>query len=155
MNEGNHKSFLYKTGTTESSGAILAVRIVVGLPIGLLAGFIGGIFNNIVVPTRSEGDIPTFLAPLIVTALFAATGGMIAWFNRFDSKRGTGLVWAVSMAGALLGAFLAYYLGERYIGPVDLHILNRRLTQVVLFGAAVGANVTAALVAIVASRLGR
>jgi len=107
------------------------------------------------VPTRSEGDIPAFLAPLIVTALFAATGGMIAWFNRFDSKRGTGLVWAVSMAGALLGAFLAYYLGERYIGPVDLHILNRRLTQVVLFGAAVGANVTAALVAIVASRLGR
>ena len=108
-----------------------------------------------VVPTLTSGDIPAILAPLIVTGLFAAAGGMIAWFNRFESKRGVAFVWAVSTAGALLGAFAAYYIGDRYFGALDLHILDRRISQVVLLGAAFGANVMAALGAITASWFGK
>jgi hypothetical protein len=155
LNKIEHQSITYKTGTIESSSAILALRIVAGLPIALVAGFIGSIFNSVAVPTLSAGAIPNFLAPLFVTTLFAAAGGMIAWFNRFDSRQGTALLWAISTAGGLLGAFVAYYLGDRYIGPVDLHILNKRLAQMVLIGAAIGANVTAALVAVTASKMGK
>ncbi len=144
-----------KTGTIESSSAILVLRIAFGVPIALFAGFIGSIFNIIAVPTRTAADIPNFLVPIIVTTLFAAAGGMIVWFSRFDSKRSTAFIWAISTAGGLLGAFAAYYLGDRYIGPVDLHILNKRLAQMVLIGAAIGVNVTAAIVAVAGSKMGK
>mgnify|MGYP006919306989 CR=1 FL=1 len=155
VTEIDQQPITYKTGTIESSGAVLALRVIFGLPIALVAGFIGGVFNNVAVPAQIDGDVPDFLAPLIVTSIFAAVGGMIAWFNRFDSKRGTVLMWAVSTVGGLLGALVAYYIGDRYIGPVDLHVLNKRLSQAVLIGAAVGVNVTAAIVAISASKMGR
>lgn len=145
----------YKRGTIESSGVILVLRIAVGVPIALFAGFIGRVFDSVAVPTIIGADIPNFLVPLIVTSIFAAAGGMIAWFNRFDSKRGTLLIWAVSTAGGLLGAFLAYYLGERYIGPFDLPVLNRQLAQAVVLGAAIGVNVTAATISISASKMGK
>lgn len=155
MTETNQKSFLYKTSTVEASGAILAVRIVVGLPIGVVAAFIGNIFNSIAVPSPVAGDASAFLARMAVIGIFAATGGLIGWFNLFESKRGAVFVWSVSAAGGLLGALAAYYIGVRVIDHPDVYILNQRLSQAILFGAAVGANFMATLLAIVTSRLGR
>ena len=155
LTKADHQTFRYKTGKIESSGAVLALRIVAGLPTGILAGFIGSIFNNIAVPTRSAGDVPAIVAPLVVSSLFAASGGMIVWFNRFETRRGLALLWAASIAGAILGASIAYYAADRYIGPLDLHILNQRLSQAVLFGAAVGANTIAVVVSLEASRRGK
>ena len=155
MTELEQKSFTYKTGTIESSRAIVAVRILVGLPIGVVAAFIGSIFNNIAVPNWSAGNVPVFLVPLIVTGLFAASGGMIVWFNRFESRRGVALLWAASTAGGLLGAFIAYYFGDRYGPPIDLDDLHKWISQLVLLGASIGANALAALVAVLASRSGR
>ncbi|MCH8228696.1 MAG: hypothetical protein IIA53_00035 [Chloroflexi bacterium] len=155
MTDANRKAFLYKTGTSEASAAILAVRIIVGLPIGLVAGFVGNIFNSIAVPSPVPGDISAFLARMAVIGIFAATGGMIAWFNLFESKRGALLVWSVAAAGGVLGALAAYYIGDRYIDHPDVYILNQRLSQAVLFGAALGANVMSTVLAIATSRLAR
>lgn len=151
----SQKAYKYKSGTTEGLGAILAVRLVVGLPIGLAAGFIGNIVNGIVVPSPVAGDISAFLARMAVIGIFASTGGMIAWFNLFGSKRGAGLVWSVAAVGGLLGALAAYYIGDSVIENHDIYILSQRLSQAVLLGAALGANTAATLLAIVASRLGR
>ncbi|MCH7982513.1 MAG: hypothetical protein IIC28_00925 [Chloroflexi bacterium] len=155
MTDANRKAFLYKTGTSEASAAILAVRIIVGLPIGLVAGFVGNIFNSIAVPSPVPGDISAFLARMAVIGAFAATGAMIAWFNLFESKRGALLVWSVAVVGGVLGALAAYYIGDRYIDHPDVYILNQRLSQAVLFGAALGANVMSTVLAIATSRLAR
>jgi hypothetical protein len=155
MTELDQKLFPYKSGKTESSSAILIVRIAAGLPIGVVAGFIGSIFNIIVVPTRTAGDVPDHLAPLVVTGLFAASGVMIVWINRFESRRGIAFMWTMSTAGALLGAFIAYYFGDRYAPELDLHNLNKWVAQIVLLGASIGANTAAVLTATLAPKFNR
>ena len=155
MTDINQKAFLYKTGNTDASGGILAVRIAVALPISRVAAFIGNIFNSILVPSPVAGEISAFLVRMAVMGFFAATGGMIAWFNLFESKRGALLVWSVAGVGGLLGALVAYYIGDRYIDHPDVYILNQRLSQAVLLGAAIGANALATILAIMASRTGR
>ena len=155
MTELDQKLFPYKSGKTESSNAILIVRIAAGLPIGVVAGFIGSIFNIIVVPTRTAGDVPDHLAPLVVTGLFAASGVMIVWINRFESRRGIAFMWTMSTAGALLGAFIAYYFGDRYAPELDLHNLNKWVAQIVLLGASIGANTAAVLTATLAPKFNR
>jgi hypothetical protein len=155
LTDADRKGFLYKTSTVETSGAILGVRILVGLPLALVVAFIGTIFNGIIVPSPLAGDVLAFMVRLAVIGIFASTGALVAWFNLFESKRGAVLVWSVAGAGGLLGALAAYYIGDRYIDHPDVYILNQRLSQVVLLGAALGANAMATLLAIAASRLGR
>ncbi len=155
MTDVSQKAYKYKSGTTEGLGAILAVRLVVGLPIGMAAGFIGNIVNSIVVPSPVAGDISAFLARVAIIGIFASTGGMVAWFNLFESKRGAVLVWVVAALGGFGGAIAAYYVGDSVIENHDVYILNQRLTQTVILGAALGANALASLLALTASRLGR
>lgn len=155
VTDGNQKSIPYKSGTAETSIAILVVRVVVGMPVGLVAGFVGNIFNSVVVPSPVAGDVSAFVARMVVIGMFTATGGMLAWFNLFESKRGALLVWSISGVGAVLGALAAYYIGTRVIDHPDVYILSLRLSQAVLLGAALGSNAAAALLAIVASRIDR
>ena len=130
----------------------MAVRIAVGLPVGIVAGFIGSIFNHIVVPTRTAGDIPDHVVPLVVTGLFAASGVMIVWINRFESRRGVTFMWTVAAVGALLGAFVAYYFADTFSPELDLHKLNKWVAQVVLLGASIGANTAATLFAVFSTK---
>ena len=155
MTELNRKSFLYKANTVDATRAILAMRVVVGLPIALVAAFVGNIFNGIIVPSPVAGDILAFLARIAVIGTFASSGALIGWFNLFESKRGAALVWSVASAGGVLGALAAYYIGDRYIDHPDVYILNQRLSQAILLGAALGANIMATLLAITSSRLSR
>ena len=155
MTDTNQKGFLYKTSIVETSRAILGVRVLVGLPIAAVAAFIGSMFNGIFVPSPVAGDVLAFTVRMAVIGIFASTGGLIAWFNLFESKRGAVLVWIVAAAGGLLGALAGYYIGDRYIDHPDVYILNQRLSQAVLFGAALGANAMATLLAIAAARWGR
>ena len=150
MTDTNQKGFLYKTSIVETSRAILGVRVLVGLPIAAVTAFIG-----ILVPSPVAGDVLAFMVRMAVIGIFASTGGLIAWFNLFESKRGAVLVWIVAAAGGLLGALAGYYIGDRYIDHPDVYILNQRLSQAVLFGAALGANAMATLLAIAAARWGR
>ncbi|HIN14544.1 MAG TPA: hypothetical protein EYM69_02750, partial [Dehalococcoidia bacterium] len=101
MTDTNQKGFLYKTSIVETSRAILGVRVLVGLPIAAVAAFIGSIFNGILVPSPVAGDVLAFTVRMAVIGIFASTGGLIAWFNLFESKRGAVLVWIVAAAGGL------------------------------------------------------
>jgi hypothetical protein len=145
-------TYTYKTDGVNGSLGVMAVRVAVGLPIGLVAGFVGNILNSIVVPSPVAGDNVAFLVRVFVLGFAASTGGMVAWFNLLDSKIGGVVVWVIGGLGGLIGGLVGYYVGDAFIDHPDVYILNQRLTQVVIFGAAAGSNVFSVVFSIVSAR---
>ncbi len=152
MEQQNLFGYKYKSDGVNSSIGILIVRLLVGTPISLVAGFVGNIFNGIIVPSPTAGDELAFLARVAVLGYAASAGGMIAWFNALESKTGTFVIWFIAGIGGLTGATIAYFIGSVYIEHVDVYILNQQLTQVVIMGAAIGSNVVASIVAVLSTR---
>jgi len=145
MTNSSPQGFEYKPDDINSSLGVLAIRLVVGLMIGLVAGYVGNMINGLVVPSPGAGDDIAFLVRMTVIGSVAAGGGMVAWFNAFDSKSGAASIWVVSAVGGLIGAVVGYFIGSSYIDHPDVYILNQRLTQVVILGSALGANAFAAI----------
>jgi hypothetical protein len=146
-------TFKYRDDSVNSSLGVLAIRVAVGLPISLVVGFIGNIFNGIVVPSPAAGDELAFLIRTFVIGFAASTGGMVAWFNVFESKSGASLVWFTAGIGGLIGAVIAYFIGDSFIANNDLYIMNQQLTQTVIMGSAIGATAFAAILSLVSARI--
>jgi len=144
MGKKSGSSFEYKRDDVNSSFGILAIRLAVGVPLGIVVAFVGNIFNGIIVPSPAAGDDFAFIFRMAVLGVSASTGGMVAWFNAFESKFGSIGLWAFGGFGGLVGAVIAYFVGGHYIDHPDVYILNQQLTQTVIFGAAIGSNVFAA-----------
>lgn len=148
-------SFKYRTDNSSGLYGVLLIRAAVGLPIGLVAAFVGNIVNGIAVPSPVAGDISAFIARMAVLGVFASAGGMVAWFNLLESRRGAVLVWAVGAFGGFVGAVVAYYIGDGRIEHPDAYILSQRLSQVVLLGSAAGATLFSTLLSVVLWRIGK
>ena len=148
-------SFRYRNDDVNSSLGILVIRLAVGLPISMATGFVGNIFNGIFVPSPAAGDEYAFIARMLVLAIAVSTGGMVAWFNAIESKSGVMTIWIIAALGGFIGAVIAYFIGSAYIDHPDVYILNQRLIQMIMLGAAVGSNVLAATISIIRSRMPR
>ena len=147
MKNASGEMYEYKPDSANRSLRILLVRNVVGFPIALVAGFVGNIVNGLVVPSAAVGDFSAFSARMFVIGAACSTGGMIAWFNLFESKRGGLLVWIVGTLGGFLGGLIAFQVGSGIVDNPDLVLsgkilgywtLSQRLVQVVILGAGVG-----------------
>jgi hypothetical protein len=145
----------YKSDGVNSSLGVLATRVAVGVPIALVAGFVGNMFNGMVIPSPTAGDDLAFFVRVLVIGFAASTGGMVAWFNLYESKSGGALVWAVGGVGGLIGAVVGYYTGAAFIDHPDVYILNQQLTQVVIIGSAIGASVSAVALSLFSARSGK
>lgn len=153
MSNNSKLNFEYRNDEVNSSLGMLGIRLAVGLPISMVAGFVGNILNGMFVPSPTAGDESAFLARMLVLGIAASTGGMVAWFNAIESKSGATAIWTTAALGGLLGAIIAYYIGSIYIDHPDVYILNQRLSQGIMLGAAVGSNVLAASVSIIRTRM--
>jgi hypothetical protein len=98
---------------------------------------------------------------MFVIGAACSTGGMIAWFNMFESKRGGLLVWIVGMLGGFLGGIVAYQVGSGIVDNPDLVLsgkilgywtLSQRLVQVVILGAGVGACLFVSVLSLFSNR---
>ena len=145
-------TYTYKKDGVSGSFGLMAVRVAVALPIALVAGFVGNILNGMLVPSPVAGDNVAFIVRLAVLGFAASAGAMVAWFNLLDSKSGGVLVWVIGGVGGLVGGLVGYYIGDTFIDHPDVYILNQRLTQVVIMGAAVGANVFMVTLSIYSAR---
>ena len=147
MKNASGEMYEYKPDSANRSLRILLVRNVVGFPIALVVGFAGNIVNGLVVPSAAVGEFSAFAVRMFVIGAACSTGGMIAWFNLFESKRGGLLVWSVGTLGGFLGGLIAFQLGSGIVDNPDLVLsgkilgywtLSQRLVQVVILGAGVG-----------------
>ena len=145
----------YKSDGVNRSIGVLAVRVAVGLPIALVAGFVGNMINGMLIPSPGAGDELVFIVRTLVIGFAASTGGMVAWFNLYESRSGAALVWALGGVGGLIGAVIGYYVGDTYIKNHDVYILNQQLAQVVIIGSAIGSSVFAVVLSVVSSRSGK
>lgn len=152
MTNSSSSGFEYKKDGVNSSLGILVIRLAVGIPLALVAGFVGNIFNGIIVPSPAAGDEFAFLVRMCVLGFGAASGGMVAWFNAFESKFGVFGIWAFGAIGGLVGGVIAYFVGGAFIDHPDVYIMNQRLTQTVILGTALGSNVLAAGFSVLASK---
>ena len=151
----DQQGFSYRSDNVNRSIGALVIRILVGVPIALVAGFAGNVVNGIVVPSPAAGDDFAFLVRMAVLGFAASTGGMIAWFNSLESRLGAFTIWFGAGIGGLLGAVVAYFIGDGFIDHPDVYILGQQLTQVVIFGGALGSNLGAAVISVASTRLGR
>jgi hypothetical protein len=119
----------------------------------MVTGFVGNIFNGILVPSPAAGDELAFFVRMLLLGISASTGGMVAWFNAIESKSGATAIWIIAALGGFTGALIAYYIGSTYIDHPDDYILNQRLTQTIILGAAVGSNVFATIVSAIRARI--
>ena len=147
MKNASGEMYEYKPDSANRSLRILLVRNVVGFPIALVVGFVGNIVNGLVVPSAAVGEFSAFAVRMFVIGAACSTGGMIAWFNLFESKRGGLLVWSVGTLGGFLGGLIAFQVGSGIVDNPDLVLsgkilgywtLSQRLVQVVILGAGVG-----------------
>ncbi|NQW18364.1 MAG: hypothetical protein HQ478_12850 [Chloroflexi bacterium] len=120
--------------------SVLLVRIVVGVILGLVGAFIGMLFNGLVVPSPAAGDELAFFVRMLVLGFGAAGGALLAWFSLTETRVGTALTVLAAALSGTVGALIAYFIGDAVLDHPDLYILNQRLTQVVIFGAVLGAN---------------
>jgi len=151
----------YKSDSANSSLRILLVRNIVGFPIALVMGFVGNIVNGLVVPSAAVSDFSAFAVRMFVIGAACSTGGMIAWFNMFESKRGGLLVWSVGTLGGFLGGLIAFQVGSGIVDNPDLVLsgkilgywtLSQRLVQVVILGAGVGSCLFASVLSLFSNR---
>ncbi len=139
--------YKYKSDSANSSLRILLVRNIVGFPIALVMGFVGNVVNGLVVPSAAAGDFLAFAVRMFVIGAACSTGGMIAWFNLFESRRGGLLVWSFGTLGGFLGGLIAFQVGSGIVDNPDIVLsgkvlgywtLSQRLVQVVILGAGLG-----------------
>ena len=161
MNNKSGDMYEYKSDSANSSLRILLVRNIVGFPIALVMGFVGNIVNGLVVPSTAVSDFSAFAVRMFVIGAACSTGGMIAWFNMFESRRGGLLVWAVGTMGGFLGGIIAYEVGSGIVDNPDLVLsgkilgywtLSQRLVQVVILGAGVGACLFVSVLSLFSNR---
>jgi hypothetical protein len=161
MKNASGEMYEYKPDSANRSLRILFVRNVVGFPIALVVGFVGNIVNGLVVPSAAVGEFSAFAVRMFVIGAACSTGGMIAWFNLFETKRGGLLVWSVGMLGGFLGGLIAFQVGSGIVDNPDLVLsgkilgywtLSQRLVQVVILGAAVGACLFVSLLSLFSNR---
>ena len=161
MKNASGEMYEYKPDSANRSLRILLVRNVVGFPIALVMGFVGNIVNGLVVPSVAVGDFSAFSARMFVIGAACSTGGMIAWFNMFESRRGGFLVWSVGTLGGFLGGLIAFQVGSGIVDNPDLVLsgkilgywtLSQRLVQVVILGAGVGACFFVSVLALFSKR---
>lgn len=145
----------FRTNTSRDLLGIVVIRILVGAPLGLVGGFIGNIFNGIIVPSPAAGDFGAFISRVIVFGIGASLGSLMSWFNLFESRRGVATIIAVGTVGGAIGSMIAYYIGSSYIDHPDIYILSQRLTQTVILGSALGANLALTGLAYFLARTGR
>ncbi|HIF71642.1 MAG TPA: hypothetical protein EYQ61_03670 [Dehalococcoidia bacterium] len=155
MTRSEQMDYKYKSDNVNASVGVLVIRLMVGVPIALVAGFVGNMFNGIIIPSPAAGDDLAFFVRVLVIGFASSAGGMIAWFNVFGSKSGASLIWVVGGIGGLLGAVVGYYVGDAFIKNHDVYILNQQLTQVVIMGAAIGASVFAVVLSVIYGRSGK
>ena len=148
MKNTSGEIYEYKSDSANGSLRILLVRNIVGFPLALVMGFAGNIVNGLVVPSTAVSDFSAFAVRMLVIGAACSTGGMVAWFNMFESKRGGFLVWIVGTLGGFLGGIIAYQVGSGIVDNPDLVLsgkilgywtLSQRLVQVVILGAGFGA----------------
>tara|TARA_B100000029_G_C17566882_1_gene955336 strand:+ start:1879 stop:2376 length:498 start_codon:yes stop_codon:yes gene_type:complete len=161
MNDTSGERYEYKSDSANSSLRVLLLRNVVGFPVALVVGFAGNIVNGLVVPSTAVSDFSAFAVRMFVIGAACSTGGMIAWFNMFESRRGGLLVWSVGTVGGFLGGFIAFHLGSGIVDNPDLVLsgkilgywtLSQRLVQVVILGAGIGTCLLVSIVSLVANR---
>jgi len=161
MKNASGEMYEYKPDSANRSLRILLVRNVVGFPIALVVGFVGNIVNGLVVPSAAVGEFSAFAVRMFVIGAACSTGGMIAWFNLFETKRGGLLVWSVGMLGGFLGGLIAFQVGSGIVDNPDLVLsgkilgywtLSQRLVQVVILGAGVGTCLFVSLLSLFSNR---
>ena len=161
MKNASGEMYEYKPDSANRSLRILLVRNVVGFPIALVVGFVGNIVNGLVVPSTAVSDFSAFAVRMFVIGAACSTGGMIAWFNMFESKRGGLLVWSVGTLGGFLGGLIAFQVGSGIVDNPDLVLsgkilgywtLSQRLVQVVILGAGVGSCLFASVLSLFSNR---
>ena len=161
MNNTPGEMYEYKSDSSNTSLRILLVRNVVGFPIALVMGFVGNIVNGLVVPSTAVSDFSAFAVRMLVIGAACSTGGMIAWFNMFESKRGGLLVWSVGTLGGFLGGLIAFQVGSGIVDNPDLVLsgkilgywtLSQRLVPVVILGAGVGSCLFASVLSLFSNR---
>ena len=161
MKNASGEMYEYKPDSANRSLRILLVRNVVGFPIALVVGFAGNIVNGLVVPSAAVGEFSAFAVRMFVIGAACSTGGMIAWFNLFETKRGGLLVWSVGMLGGFLGGLIAFQVGSGIVDNPDLVLsgkilgywtLSQRLVQVVILGAGVGTCLFVSLLSLFSNR---
>ena len=155
MTASGRKRYEYTTDRANRLTGVLTVRIIVGLPLALVAAYFGNIFNGVFVPSPVDGAELALTTRMTVIGIAASSGGMIAWFNLFESKNGGALVWIIGCIGGVAGAAVAYFIGEGLIDHPDAYILGKNISRVVLLGAAVGSHLAGTVLALVASRFGK
>ena len=161
MKNASGQMYKYKPDSANHSLRILLVRNVVGFPIALVVGFVGNIVNGLVVPSTAVSDFSAFAVRMFVIGAACSTGGMIAWFNMFESRRGGFLVWSVGTLGGFLGGLIAFQVGSGIVDNPDLVLsgkilgywtLSQRLVQVVILGAGVGSCLFASVLSLFSNR---
>ena len=161
MKNSSVQMYEYKPDSANRSLRILLVRNVVGFPIALVVGFVGNIVNGLVVPSAAVGEFSAFAVRMFVIGAACSTGGMVAWFNMFESKRGGFLVWSVGTLGGFLGGLIAFQLGSGIVDNPDLVLsgkilgywtLSQRLVQVVILGAGVGSCLFVSVLSLFSNR---
>ena len=135
--------------------SVLLIRTLVGLILGVAGAFVGMLFNGLLVPSPVAGDEVAFIVRMLVLAIGAATAGLMAWASLTETRIGTVLAVLAAIAAGTGGAIAAYYLGDAILDHPDLYILNKQLSQVVLFGAVLGANASNVTVAFLKFRARR
>ena len=155
MTASGRKRYEYTTDRANELTGVLAIRIVVGLPLAAVAAFFGSIFNGVLVPSPVAGSELAFITRITIVGVAASSGGMIAWFNLFESKSGGALVWVVGCIGGVTGAAVAYFIGKGLIDHPDVYIFGQHLSRVVLLGAAVGSNFFITILSLTEARFGK
>jgi hypothetical protein len=133
----------------------LAVRSIVGLLISFIAGFLGMIVENYLIPPIGKSDFMALFWGVLIIALFAMTGAAFTWFNFLLDRRKTAFLLLASLTGGIVSGIIAYYWSENTTAGSDPYIQIREITQSTVLGVAVGTNLLPLVIGIVAPRTWR
>ena len=133
----------------------LAARTVVSLITAYLGAFMGTVTGSLLIPAIADGDFLPLLARMLLIGMGATVGIGIVWFNVFIDRIRTGVLLAVSLTGAIISGYIAFYWSDAFTGDSDLYIRVREITQSTIIGAVIGANVLAFIASLVAPKTWR
>ena len=116
------------------------IRTLTGLVVAFALGFAGMALTGLFVPPTGASDVELLLARLGMIGGGATVGASLGWAVAMETRREVLTAVLLALAGALSGGWVGLIYGEANVFHPDQIRRVQRISQVVVIGAAVGAN---------------